>query len=102
LGEGAAGHGHDGGHVSEGVGTSFCLSESIRCGGFGVEDGGVDLGLLVGSSTWDDAALDTETSGVSSGIASHDCNLAMGGDERGCCESNEEELGQHICGYLVV
>jgi len=70
LGEGAAGHGHHGGHVSEGVGAGLGLSESVGCGGLGVEDCGVDFGLLVGSGTWDDATLDTETSGVSTGITS--------------------------------
>jgi hypothetical protein len=70
LGKGAAGHGHDRGHVSECVGTSLGLSESVRCGGLGVEDGCVDFGLLVGSGTWDNGTLDTETSGVSTGITS--------------------------------
>jgi hypothetical protein len=70
LGEGAAGKSHDLGHVSHGIGAGLGLSESVRCGGLGVEDGGVDLGLLVGSGTWDDGTLNTETRGVSTGIAS--------------------------------
>jgi hypothetical protein len=70
LGEGAAGQGHDVGHASEGVGAGLGLSESVRCGGLGGEDGGVDFGHLVGSGTWDDGTLDTETSGVSTGITS--------------------------------
>ena len=70
MGQGAAGHGHDGGHVGHGVGAGLGLSESVRGCGFGLEDGGVDFGLLVGSGTWDDGTLDTETSGVSTGITS--------------------------------
>jgi hypothetical protein len=70
--------------------------------------------LLVGSGTWDDSTLDTKTSGVSTGITSlwgwlvwtrkycdgmaayHDCDLAMGGNERGCCKSKDEKLGEHV------
>jgi len=70
LGKGAAGLGHDGAHAREGVSASLGLSESIGCGSLGGEDGGVDFGLLVGSGTWDDASLDTETSGVSTSITS--------------------------------
>ena len=58
------------GHVGHCVGTGLGLSESVSCGGLGVEDGGVDFGLLVGSGTWNDGTLDTETSGVSTGITS--------------------------------
>jgi hypothetical protein len=58
------------GHVGHSVGTGFGLSESVSCSGLGVEDGGVDFGLLVGSGTWDDGTLDTEASGVSTGITS--------------------------------
>jgi hypothetical protein len=60
--------GHDGAHAGEGVGAGLSLSETVGCGLFGVEDGGVDFGLLVGSGTWDDSSLDTESSGVSTGI----------------------------------
>jgi hypothetical protein len=28
--------------------------------------------------------------------AYYDCDLAMGGNERGCCKSKDEELGEHI------
>jgi hypothetical protein len=28
--------------------------------------------------------------------AHHDCDLAMGGNERGCCKSKDEELGEHV------
>lgn len=70
LREGAAGESHNLGHVSHSVGTGFGLSESVSCSGLGVEDGGVDFGLLVGSGTWDDGTLDTEASGVSTGITS--------------------------------
>jgi hypothetical protein len=68
LGNGAAGLSYNSGHAGEGVGASLGLSESIGGGGLGVEDGGVDFGLLVGSGTWDDGALDTESSGVSTSI----------------------------------
>jgi hypothetical protein len=63
---------HNGSHVSEGVRSSLGLSEPISGSVLAVEDSGVDLGLLVGSGTWDDTTLDTETSGVSTGITSLD------------------------------
>ena len=28
-----------------------------------------------------------------------DCDLAVGSDERGCGKSNEEDLGEHVCGW---
>ncbi len=31
-------------------------------------------------------------------VAYYDCDLAMGGNERGCCKSKDEELGEHVCG----
>jgi len=31
--------------------------------------------------------------------AYHDCDLAMGGNERGCCESEDEDLGEHVGGW---
>jgi hypothetical protein len=68
LGNGAAGLSYNSGHAGEGVGASLGLSESVRGSGLGVEDGGVDFGLLVGSGTWDDGTLDTESSGVSTSI----------------------------------
>jgi len=101
LGEGAAGESHDLSHIGQGVGAGLGLSESVRCGGLGVEDSGVDLSLLVGSWAWDDTTLDTKTSGVSTGITSHDGDLAVGGNERGCYESKEEDLGEHVCGGWV-
>jgi hypothetical protein len=70
LREGGAGLSHDGGHAGEGVGASLGLSETISGGLLAVEDGGIDFGLLVGSGTWDDTTLDTETSCVSTGITS--------------------------------
>jgi hypothetical protein len=70
LGQGAARLCHDGGHVGESVWAGLGLSESVGGGGLGVEDGGVDFGLLVGSGTWDDTTLDTETCGVSTSITS--------------------------------
>jgi len=70
LGQGAARLCHDGGHVGESVWACLGLSESVGGGSLGVEDGGVDFGLLVGSGTWDDATLDTETCGVSTSITS--------------------------------
>jgi hypothetical protein len=70
LRKGAAGLGHDGSHVSHGVGTSTGLSETIGGGVLAVEDGGVDLSDLVLSWAWNNATLDTKTSGVSSGITS--------------------------------
>ena len=30
--------------------------------------------------------------------AHHDCDLAMSGNERGCCKSEKECLGEHVCG----
>ena len=70
LWEGGAGLSHDGAHAGESVGASLRLSETVSGGLLGVEDGRVDFGLLVGSGTWDDTSLDTETSGVSTGITS--------------------------------
>jgi hypothetical protein len=70
LGKGGSGGSHDGGHVSHGVGSSLGLSETIGGGILGRKDGGVDFGLLVGSGTWDDGTLNTETSGVSTCITS--------------------------------
>ncbi len=70
LGQGAARLCNDGAHAGESVGAGLGLSESVGGGGLGVEDGGVDFGLLVGSGTWDDTTLDTETRGVSTGITS--------------------------------
>ena len=70
LRKGGAGLSHDGGHAGEGVRASLGLSETIGGSLLAVEDGGVDFGLLVGSSTWDDTSLDTETSGVPTSIAS--------------------------------
>lgn len=99
LGEGVAGEGHDLSHISHGVGTSLGLSESIRGSSLGLEDGGVDLSLLVGSCTWDDGTLDTETGGVSTSITLDDGDLSVGGDERGSCKSNEEDLGEHLDGW---
>lgn len=117
LRKSAAGLGHDGAHAGEGVGAGLSLSETVGCGLSGVEDGGVDFGLLVGSGTWDDSSLDTESSGVSTGITGLGCvslfygdgrlkegcypyqdsNLAMGSNEWGCCESEEDDFGKHIC-----
>jgi hypothetical protein len=114
LRKGGAGLSHDSGHSGEGVGASLGLSETVSGGLLAIEDGGVDFGLLVGSSTWDDTSLDTETSGVSTSITSlssvskferwrrmkaahHDCDLAMGGNERRGCKNDEENLGQHVC-----
>jgi hypothetical protein len=34
--------------------------------------------------------------------AYNDCDLAMGDNERGCCKSKDEELGEHVCGGWVV
>lgn len=70
LRKGGTGSSHDSSHVSHGVGTSLCLSKTIGSGVLAVEDSGVDLSLLVGSGTRDDATLDTETSGVSSHVTS--------------------------------
>ncbi len=70
LSEGVTGQGHDLSHVSQCVGSSLGLSESVRGSSLGLEDSGVDLSLLVGSGTGDNATLDTETSGVSTGITS--------------------------------
>jgi len=30
------------------------------------------------------------------GAAYYDCDLAMGGNERGCCKSKDEKLGEHV------
>lgn len=102
LGDGAAGLCHDSGHAGESVGAGLGLSKSVRCGSLAGEDSGVDLSLLVGSGTWDHGTLDTETGGVSTCITSCDSDLAVSGNERGGCESNEEELGEHVCGWWVV
>jgi hypothetical protein len=61
---------HDGRHAGEGVGASLGLSETISGGLFAVENGCIDFGLLVGSSSWDNASLDAETSGISTSVAS--------------------------------
>lgn len=120
LGDGAAGLCHDSGHAGEGVWAGLGLSKSVRGSGFAGEDGGVDLSLLVGSGTWDHGTLDTETGGVSTCITSLksllvwmdveterkdaycDGDLAVSGNERGGCKSNEEELGEHVCGWWIV
>lgn len=68
LRKGGAGLGHDGAHAGEGVGACLGLSETVGRGFLRVEDGGVNFGLLVVSGTWDDASLDTESSGVSTGV----------------------------------
>jgi hypothetical protein len=31
-----------------------------------------------------------------------DCDFTVGGNERGCCKSDEEDLGEHNCGDWVV
>lgn len=99
LGNGAAGLSYNSGHAGESVGASLGLSESVRGGLLGGKDGGVDFGLLVGSGTWDDATLNTESSGVSTSITGNNCDLSVGSDERGCCKSNEEEFGEHLEDY---
>lgn len=76
LGQGGSRSCHDLGHVCEGVGASLGLPETVGGGLLGLEDSGVDLSLLVGSCAWDDATLDTETSGVSTGITSLEEMLA--------------------------
>ena len=70
LRKGRAGLSHDSGQASEGVGASLGLSKTVGGGLLSVEDGGVNFGLLVGSSTWDDSSLDAETSGISTGFTS--------------------------------
>jgi hypothetical protein len=35
---------------------------------------------------------------MADGMTYHDCDLAMGGNERGCCKSEEECLGEHVEG----
>jgi hypothetical protein len=68
LGNGAAGLSYNCGHAGEGVGSGLGLSESVRGGSLRGEDSGIDFSLLVGSGTWDDPTLDTESSGVSTSI----------------------------------
>jgi hypothetical protein len=120
LSQGGSGLGHDRGHAGESVGASLGLSEAVGHGVLACEDGGIDFGLLVGTGTWDDSSLDTETSGVSTSITSliclldvlkwkgmvektyHDCDLAMGGDQRRCYKSKDEELGEHVEGWGFV
>jgi hypothetical protein len=120
LSQGGSGLSHDSRHAGQGVGASLGLSKSVRGSSLAVEDSGVDFSLLVGSGTWDDSSLNTETGSVSTCITGlyrllamddsisvktldvetyHDCDLAMGRHKRGSCKSNEEELGEHICGW---
>lgn len=61
-----------------------------------LEDGGVRLGDLVLASAGNHSTLDTQSSGVATGITSCDRNLAVGGNERGGGEGNEEDLGEHF------
>ena len=70
LWKGGAGLSNDSGHAGKGIGASLSLSETVGGGLLAIEDGGVDFGLLVGSSTRDDTSLDTKTSGVSTCITS--------------------------------
>jgi hypothetical protein len=45
----------------------------------GLEDSGVNLSDLVGPWAWNDTTLDTETSGVSTGITGLEDVLALNG-----------------------
>lgn len=69
---------------------------STSIGLVALEDGGVRLGDLVLAGTGDHSTLDTQSSAVATGITSRDCDLAVGGNERGGGERNEEDLGEHF------
>jgi hypothetical protein len=80
------------------------LGAATAVGGVSLEDGGVRLSDLVLARAGDDTALDAESSAVAASVTSGDSDLAVGEDDRGGCESNEEDLGEHLdccCGWFV-
>lgn len=99
LGQGGAGLDH--GLLGAGLDVVVALAVGASAGILLVtlEDGGVGLGDLVLARARDDGTLDAESSAVATSIASGDGDLAVGGNERGGCESDEEDLGEHLgCG----
>lgn len=61
-----------------------------------LEDGGIRLGDLVLARAGNHTTLDAQSSAVATGITSCNCDLAVGGNQRGGGESNEEDLGEHF------
>lgn len=99
LGEGGAGESH--GRLGAGldVVVTLAVGAAASIGGVTLEDGGVRLSDLVLAGTGDHSALDTEGGTVATGITSCDGDLAVGGNERGGCESDDEDLGEHFEGW---
>lgn len=85
-----------------GSGSTHAVGSSTSISLVALEDGGIRLGDLVLASTGDHTTLDTQSSGVATSVTSRDCDLAMGGDERGGGEGDEEDLGEHFDCFGVV
>ena len=75
---------------------TYALGLSTGISLVALEDGGIRLGDLVLASAWDHSTLDTQGSGVATGITSRDCDLAVGGNQRGGGKGDEEDLGEHF------
>lgn len=103
LGQGAARLVHGAGdHSGVDLAGAGGLAEAVGLDVGLAEDGGVDLSDLVLARAGNDGALDGESSAVAASVTGDDCDLAVGGNEGGGCESEDEDLGEHFEGWWVV
>lgn len=99
LGESGAGLDHGGLGASLNVVVALSVGAAASVGSIALEDGGVGLRDLVLAGAGDHSSLDTEGGTVATGITGCDSDLAVGGNEGGGCESEDEELGEHFDGW---
>lgn len=99
LGKGGAREGHGLLGASLNVVVAGSVGAATSIGSIALEDGGVGLSDLVLASAGNNSTLDTEGGTVATSITSCDCDLAVSGDEGGCCESEDEDFGEHFEGW---
>jgi hypothetical protein len=97
LRQSAARLGHGGSQVADSVlATSIGLTKSIGLNVGLAKDSGIELSLLVGAGAGNDGTHDSQSSAVATSVTSDDSDLAVSDNKGRGCQSQNDDLGEHI------